>query len=134
VSCTPIEYIERLVPLRVERKTFRTGSGGAGRHRGGLGLEVAFRVTETAPINVTFAADRTRSGPDGIVGGAVGAAGEIRINDGPPIDTKQPYVLRSGDRLVIRTPGGGGFGSPAERSEALVSYDQAEGYVPVAFA
>jgi N-methylhydantoinase B len=132
VSCTPIEYIERLVPLRVERKTFRIGSGGAGKHHGGLGLEVAFRVSETSPINVTFAADRTRSGPDGIVGGAPGAAGEIRINDSPPIDTKQAYVLRAGDRVVIRTPGGGGFGSPTERPETLICHDQAAGYVPLA--
>jgi N-methylhydantoinase B len=128
VSCTPIEYIERLVPLRVERKTYRPGSGGAGMHRGGLGLEVAFRVTETAPINVTFAADCTRTGPGGIVGGEPGATGEIRINDGAPIDTKQAYVLRTGDRLILRTPGGGGFGPQADRPANLTAHDHAEGY------
>ncbi len=130
IAGVAVEYMERLAPFRVERKTLRTDSGGAGKHRGGLGLEVAMRVTETKPISLGIAADRLRKGADGVGGGGAGAPGEFLIND-KPADTRRMHTLRTGDRMTVRTPGGGGFGNPAERPARLIERDRIEGYVSV---
>jgi N-methylhydantoinase B len=128
IAGVAVEYMERLAPFRVERKALRPDSGGAGKHRGGLGLEVAMRVAETRPISLGIAADRLRKGADGVAGGGTGASGEFLIND-EPADTRRMHTLRTGDRMTIRTPGGGEFGNPAERPAHLIERDRIEGYV-----
>jgi len=128
ISGVAVEYMERLAPFRIDRKALRENSGGAGEHRGGLGLEVVMRITETRPISLGIAADRLREGAAGIVGGSAGAPGEFLIN-GKPADTRRMHTLRTGDQIVIRTPGGGGFGVAADRRIELVELDRVEGYV-----
>ncbi len=131
IAGVAVEYMERLAPFRVERKALRPDSGGAGRHRGGLGMEIVMRVTETRPISLGIAADRLREGAGGVAGGLPGARGEFLIN-GAPADTRRMHTLRTGDRMTLRTPGGGGFGDPAERPAQLLEHDRTEGYVSVA--
>ena len=115
VSNVPVELIERNAPLFVVRKALRPNSGGAGRYRGGLGQEIEFEVTSDTPVGIIFMAERCRFPAQGIDGGEAGARGEVRI-DGVSVDYRKNVVLKKGQRIVLRTPGGGGVGDPGERT------------------
>lgn len=112
ISGAPIETIEQTAPIRVLTRRLRKGSGGAGRFRGGDGLEIEIVFLEGGPFTIGFNAERTKSPAKGLFGGGDGAVGEILLN-GTPIDIRELLSPRSGDRLTIRTPGGGGYGAPA---------------------
>ena len=127
VSNVPVELIERNSPLIVHRKELRPGSGGAGRFRGGLGQEIEFEVTSEAPIGVIFMAERCRFAAPGMQGGQAGARGEVQI-DGADVDYRKNLVLNPGQRILLRTPGGGGMGPPAERDSAAADWDRREEY------
>ena len=109
VSNTPIEIMETLAPVRVERKQIRRQSGGAGAHTGGHGQDLAFRSVSDRPMTAAFLADRLREGPAGILGGESGSVGAVTVN-GDGINPKRQYQLQPGDLLTLSTPGGGGFG------------------------
>ncbi len=126
ISTTPIEVIEQLAPLRVHHRALRPGSGGAGEFRGGLGQEVQFESVSKTPTAVAFLAERTRVTAPGIAGGEDGAKGELRIN-GEPVDPKQQHIVQTGDTITLRTPGGGGYGLPNDRSAVAIEQDRAEG-------
>src|SRR5215470_4560245 len=128
VSSTPIEVSEHIAPLRFHHKRLRPDSGGPGRHRGGLGQEILLESRSVTPIAVSFLAERTRFPAFGIEGGHAGAPGELRIN-GEQVDPKRQYVLRYGDTVQLSTPGGGGHGNPAKRSETKRDLDLKAGYV-----
>ncbi|WP_144924671.1 hydantoinase B/oxoprolinase family protein [Halorubrum salsamenti] len=121
---TPVEALEAAYPLRVERYAFRPDSGGDGRHRGGLGLERSVRV-ETA-ATVSLLTERRRHAPAGREGGESGALGENLI-DGEPVPAKATVDVDSGTTVTILTPGGGGYGDPAERGPAARERDRADG-------
>ena len=129
VSSTPVEMIEQQFPVKIHHRRLRSGSGGAGRHRGGTGQEMQIESRAPAPITVAFLAERTRptAAPAGIAGGEPGAAGELLIG-GRKVDPKTQHTVEPGALVTIRTPGGGGFGPPAERDPALIASDAAEGY------
>ena len=126
ISSTPTEVIEQLAPMRIHHRTFRPGSGGDGRHRGGLGQEILIENLSPTPTAVAFLAERTKSPAPGIAGGADGATGEVRIN-GETVDPKRQYMIESGDQVLLRTPGGGGYGDPGERDPALRDADRVKG-------
>ena len=113
VSNTPIEIMEAQSPMRIDRKQLRRGSGGNGAHRGGDGQELEITITGEQPLTAAFLADRLRSPAAGVLGGQPGATGQLTINDAP-VNPKFQRVLHPGDRLVMRTPGGGGHGTPHE--------------------
>jgi N-methylhydantoinase B len=106
VSNVPVELIERDSPLLVMRKELRCGSGGGGRFRGGLGQEIEFEVCSDTPVQIIFMAERCRFPAPGFAGGGSGARGEVRI-DGVEVDYRRSVVLRKGQRVLLRTPGGG---------------------------
>jgi N-methylhydantoinase B len=106
---TPVEALEVAYPLRVEAYRVRRGSGGAGRHRGGDGVERRLRLLVDAEVSVI--AERRRSGPRGLDGGGDGAPGRTTVN-GEPVPSKWRGRLAAGDVLSIETPGGGGHGAP----------------------
>jgi N-methylhydantoinase B len=128
VSNTPIEVMEALAPVVVERKALRPDSGGPGRQRGGLGQDLEVRVTSDRPITAAFLADRLRNGAAGLLGGEPGARGRVLLN-GEPINPKRQIVVGPGDRLLLSTPGGGGFGPPGERDPELLHRDVEDGLV-----
>src|SRR5205085_1800873 len=109
---TPIEALEVAYPLRVEAYRVRRGSGGAGRHRGGDGVERRLRLLADAEVSVI--AERRQSGPRGLAGGGDGAPGRTSVN-GEPVPSKWRGRLVEGDVLSIETPGGGGHGAPGSR-------------------
>jgi N-methylhydantoinase B len=104
---TPIEVLELEYPLRITRYELRSGSGGAGSQRGGDGLLREYRFL--APATVTLLTERRRHAPWGLQGGAAGRCGENRLN-GERLPAKVSFTAEAGDRLAIRTPGGGGWG------------------------
>ena len=111
---TPIEALEYAYPFRVRRYSYRRGSGGAGRFRGGDGL--VREIELLAPAQVTLLADRRKFRPWGLEGGEDGAAGRatvIKAATGELIELpgKCSVHLEAGDVLRIETPGGGGWGT-----------------------
>ena len=127
VSSTAIEITEHIAPLRVHYKRLRPDSGGPGRHRGGLGQEIALESRSETPIAVSFLAERTISPAFGIEGGKAGAPGVLRIN-GDKVDPKKQYVLLRGDTVILATPGGGGHGDPEQRDKLVRENDIRAGY------
>jgi N-methylhydantoinase B len=111
---TPVEVLETLYPVRVERYEIREGSGGMGKFRGGDGLVREIRAL--APLGFSLLADRRKISPYGLEGGGPGACGEDRLIRGGEVirlRAKGSLELAAGDLVQIQTPGGGGFGKPA---------------------
>jgi N-methylhydantoinase B len=105
---TPAEVLEMTYPVRISRYGLRTASGGAGTHRGGDGLvrEYVF----LAPTTVTLLGERRRLAPWGSAGGAPGSKAESTFN-GQRLPGKVELHADSGDKLTIKTAGGGGWGT-----------------------
>ena len=122
----PSEYLESYYPLIVESYASRPDTGGAGRHRGGNGVEKIYRVRE--PGEVSIHDDRHLSQPWGILGGRPGGVSEkwlIRADGSrEQLASKVDNVhVAPGDRIVFRTAGGGGWGDPLEREPERVRAD-----------
>jgi len=128
ISSTPSEISDRDSPLITHYRRLRPGSGGAGRFRGGLGQDVLLENRHATPIAVIFLAERLRYAAPGVCGGEAGGLGDVQINGVSLADTKRQIVLRRGDTILISTPGGGGYGDPAQRNARLVDTDRALGY------
>jgi N-methylhydantoinase B len=110
---TPAEALEYTYPFRVRRYALRRGSGGAGQHRGGDGLvrELEFLCLAT----VTILSERRRTAPYGLQGGEPGARGRnllIRRREQTELPGKVEIQVQPGDLLSLKTPGGGGWGTP----------------------
>jgi N-methylhydantoinase B len=108
---TPIEALELEFPLRVVEYSLRRGSGGAGAHHGGDG--VVRELEALAPLHYSLITERRRHAPPGAHGGRDGAPGR-NLLDGRELEPKSSGELAPGQRLRIETPGGGGWGEPAE--------------------
>jgi N-methylhydantoinase B len=128
ISSTPVEVAERQSPLFFHWKRLRPGSGGAGRFRGGLGQDILIESESARPILMTFMAERTRFSAPGLAGGKDGGIGDVRIN-GRRIDNRRQHVLAEGDRVLVSTPGGGGYGPARSRARRLVARDRLLGYI-----
>lgn len=109
---TPIESLDAHYPFRVERYTLRRGSGGAGRFPGGDGIEREIRFLAAATLSLM--GERRRHRPWGLAGGGPGATGEDWLihRDGrrERLPGKCTVPVAPGDRLLVLTPGGGGWG------------------------
>jgi N-methylhydantoinase B len=110
---TPIESLDLHYPFRVERYTLRRGSGGAGLYAGGDGIEREIRFL--TPATLSLMGERRRHGPWGLAGGGPGAVGEdwLISRDGTRerLPGKITVSVEAGDRLLVLTPGGGGWGA-----------------------
>ncbi len=104
---TPVEVVESMFPLRICRYRIRRGSGGVGRRNGGNGLLREYRFL--SPAQVTLITERRERAPWGLAGGAAGKPGRNELN-GTVVAAKTALDVDAGDHLLIRTPGGGGFG------------------------
>jgi N-methylhydantoinase B len=127
ISSTPVEVAERNSPLFFHYKRMRAGSGGPGRFRGGLGQDILIESRSPRPIVVSFMAERTAFPAPGLAGGGAGERGDVRIN-GRRVDNRKQHVLERGDRVLIATPGGGGYGPVRARPATLSARDRALGY------
>jgi N-methylhydantoinase B len=127
-----IEPLEAQFPFVAERCRLVPDSGGAGRWRGGLGVEMALRMMGAAELSVR--GDRIGLPPPGAQGGAPGGAGFFAVirTDGSEelLRPKQQHVLLfAGDVFVMRTSGGGGLGDPTTRDPERVADDVRDGRV-----
>ena len=129
----PAEAMEMETPIRLHRVALRPGSGGDGAFRGGLGTEREYEVL-TDNVTFTHRGERHFSAARGIFGGGDGACGESTIlrADGTTetIPSKIVARLMKGDRVIVRTAGGAGYGDPTKRTEAMRQSDVADGKVP----
>jgi len=130
---TPIEIMEQLYPVLFEEYSLHEGSGGAGRHRGGFGVNYRIRLRR-GDARVSMVMDHGRAGPPGTQGGGAGGVNKVRIiRNGAEyvpehLSKDQDIEIHAGDVISVSTPGGGGFGAPAERSAAERERDVALGY------
>ncbi|MGN6849725.1 MAG: hydantoinase B/oxoprolinase family protein, partial [Sphingomicrobium sp.] len=112
---TDPEILEARLPVRLDRFAIRRGSGGQGAHRGGDGVVRA--VTFLEPMRANILANRRRVPPRGLDGGSDAQPGRnwVERTDGTieMLTATDSAEMRTGDRFVIETPGGGGFGTPA---------------------
>ena len=110
---TPAEALEYAYPFRVTRYALRDGSGGEGEHRGGDGIVREIEVL--ADSTVTILSDRCTLRPYGLAGGDEGAAGKtsvVRLDGSVErLSGKSSARLKRGERVLVETPGGGGWGS-----------------------
>ncbi len=130
---SPSEQIETKYPILVEKYELRQDSGGAGRHRGGLGAECV--VQALAPIAFNSTIERVHCKPWGLDGGLAGDGNLIDVRVNGEWRGKLPNAkmfterIRPGDAFMVRSGGGGGFGAPVERPADQVVFDVIEGYV-----
>jgi N-methylhydantoinase B len=131
----PIEILESEFPCRVTRFDLVPDSGGAGQWRGGLSLQREYEILEDATVIRRF--DKARHPPGGLAGGADGAGARFVCNPGTAHARDLPpgrYQLKAGDRFLLQSAGGGGYGDPRRRDPAALTRDVAEGYVSAAAA
>jgi N-methylhydantoinase B len=109
VAAVPVEVLEASMPIVFSRKELRPGSGGAGMSRGGDGQTISWRMRTNSPWLLNAVASRTRLAPEGLGGGASGAAGRFLVN-GQVVREARKMVMQPSDEVVLETPGGGGYG------------------------
>jgi len=126
-----IEVLEQNYRMRYLRREVPIDAGGDGRFRGGGGLEVEWEI-ET-PMMLTLMSSRRKYPPPGIFGGKAGGPSRAWvISDGKKVQLPQKITnkhLKQGDRLIIRTPGGGGYGDPKDRDSERVVDDLRLGFI-----
>ena len=124
----PIEIMEQRFPVLYRRYALHEGSGGAGRQRGGFGVDYEVELLR-GQARASFVMDHGRVGPQGALGGGDGAVNRVEvIRDGQVmvpehLSKAQDIPLAPGDRVRVRTPGGGGYGPAAERDPEAVAED-----------
>jgi len=113
---TDPEVLEHRYPVRLERFAIRCGSGGAGRHEGGDGA--VRELTFLAPMSLSLLTQHRVEKPYGMEGGEPGAPGRQRLLRASGEELDLPSIaaaeVEPGDRLILETPGGGGWGAPEE--------------------
>jgi N-methylhydantoinase B len=135
----PLEILEAAYPVAFTQWALRPDSGGAGKHRGGLGAIYEIELLEKSATAFLFG-ERGKFPPPGVVDGGAGAVNkfyydsddEDAVNNkkSPPLVSKITGIkLRKGQRVRLETPGGGGYGKSADRPQYLIDNDIAQGYV-----
>jgi N-methylhydantoinase B len=130
----PIEVLEQYYPVLFERYALAEGSGGAGQHRGGFGINYRVRVRR-GEARASMVMDHGRTGPQGALNGSEGGANTVRFDfkDGSThtplhLSKEQDITVRPGDVIDVCTPGGGGYGNPSNRDPQKVQDDIRKGY------
>jgi N-methylhydantoinase B len=130
VKMLPAEMCELEYTVRIVETSLLEDSAGEGQFRGGLGIQRTYEFLEDSEAVVYSEQTRPEFAPKGVDGGGNGEPARLVIQraDGSsqPISKATPR-FRAGDRLVVRTPGGGGFGDPARRSAEALAADRREG-------
>ncbi|MCL4519948.1 MAG: hydantoinase B/oxoprolinase family protein [Thaumarchaeota archaeon] len=123
---TPLEIVESVAPLTIQRLELAQDSGGAGKFRGGSGILFEVRIDNPDGATLLNISGRDRFTAQGVFGGLSGQSSEIllRKNSGwKKLHPRKIVHLEHGDYLRFRLPGGGGYGDPSKRDPELVSTD-----------
>lgn len=128
---TPIEILESEYPCRIHQFGFVPDSGGAGQWRGGLSMIREYELLEDATIVRRF--DKSKHPPKGLNNGHDGTGAKFTLRPGEPDEYVAPssgkWELKQGDRFILQTAAGGGYGDPDRRRPEDAERDVAEGYV-----
>lgn len=129
---TPVEVIENAYPLRVERYALIPDSDGPGQFRGGLGLTREITVIDH-PATITIGTERKKIKPWGLKGGKPGGGSDSWLvtsqGEKRALATKITTQVEPGTRIILKTAGGGGYGSPSDREPNMVQHDIIEGLI-----
>jgi N-methylhydantoinase B len=129
----PIEILEQRFPVLFKEFAIAEESAGAGTHRGGFGVRYSIALRR-GEARASFVMDHGRVGPPGVLGGEAGQPNRIEIQQGGRtfvplhLSKDQDIQLRAGDIINVQTPGGGGYGNPADRPAKLEAKDAKHGY------
>lgn len=126
----PIEVLETKAPLMIERYGYRPDSAGPGRHRGGVGVERAYRFL--APADAIVINYKTRTRPWSIGAGLPGMSNTVVVHPGTDDERHvggSRTSFQADGRMVNLTGGGGGWGDPLEREPSAVAHDVEMGLV-----
>ena len=124
----PIEIMEQAYPVLYHHYALHEGSAGAGKHRGGFGLDYEVELRR-GHAKASFVMDHGRFGPQGALDGSDGGLNKVTVHRSGTAYTpvhlskEQDIPLRAGDRVHVQTPGGGGYGPPLDRKPDLVLED-----------
>lgn len=129
-----VEITEASVPVMIKARELRRDSGGAGTYRGGLGQRIELQSSNDQPFVVFLSVERIKNPAAGSFGGAAGAAGRIRLDEGPDLPGKGEVRIEPGQTMIFETPGGGGYGPPEARARDLVEKDLQEDMISAAAA
>jgi N-methylhydantoinase B len=128
----PVEALEMEAPIRVNQFALRPDSGGDGAYRGGLGCIREYEILN-GDVTVTYRGERHAYRAAGSHGGGPGGlAGATVVRAGGQTETvpsKQVFAMSAGDRLIVETAGGGGYGDPAARDPERRAADLRNGKV-----
>jgi N-methylhydantoinase B len=128
---TPIEILESEYPCRIARFDLVPDSGGAGQWRGGLSMRREYELLADATVIRRF--DKARFPPQGLAGGRPGGPSRFVVRLGTADEVAAPasgrYEMKAGERFLVQTAGGGGYGDPRARDRAALARDMTEGYV-----
>lgn len=131
----PVETVEAELGVEIQRYALRPDSGGAGRWRGGCGMELTFRALTDDTNVLGRGMERLLFRPWGSNGGKPGAPGELIVNRGRPDERRLGKIdvltINAGDTVTFLTPGAGGWGDPAQRTTDAVLHDLRNGFVTV---
>jgi len=134
---SPVEAIDMNFDyFRIVEYGLNAESCGLGKYRGGLGIRRTYLILQDG-VDFSLYGDRFEIAPDGLAGGSGGTtcrAELIRDGQAIEVDLKQGKRLMKGDRVVIRTSGGAGFGNPRDRNSDLIERDIDQGYIKAAVA
>jgi N-methylhydantoinase B len=130
---TPVEVMEQYYPVLFEEYSLHEGSGGAGKSRGGFGVNYKIKLRR-GKAKVSMVMDHGRFGPQGVLGGKDGGVNKVRIEHNgqtyipPHLSKDQNILVQAGDTIRVSTPGGGGYENPSLRDPELVWQDFKRGY------
>jgi N-methylhydantoinase B len=128
---TPIEVLESEFPCRITRFDLVPDTGGAGQWRGGLALQREYELLENATVIRRF--NKIRFPPKGVAGGKDGSRARFVVRLGTDQEFETPasarVEMRAGERFLLQSAGGGGYGDAKKRDRAAIAHDFAEGLV-----
>jgi N-methylhydantoinase B len=116
VKAMPVEVVEHGAPIVVWRKELLADSGGAGQYRGGLGVKLEIGARHPAPFSLLAMFERIQHAAQGRAGGRAGSRGRVHLLSGQELQGKGLQTIPPNDRLILETPGGGGYGNPHQRA------------------